>query len=151
MWEKRAFLAGDGGRGRGEDIWSLIWMLFFISRQSIDFEELQFRAISSHSLIQPNDCLYYTNKMLFRTLLFCAFTSLSLAAAVPPSTDDTDLRAKAEALCDNLCNKSGMSLKPLPSSHFNGRLMNAFHRRQQEQMRPLHDEQTRQFLHMSGF
>ncbi|RDI85020.1 hypothetical protein Vi05172_g5008 [Venturia inaequalis] len=43
--------------------------------------------------------------MLFRSLLLFAFTSLSIAVAVPNTNDDA-LRRAAAAACDNLCNRS---------------------------------------------
>lgn len=48
-----------------------------------------------------------TSTMLFRSLLLFAFTSLSVAVAVPPNMSDDSMRRAAAAACDNLCNRSG--------------------------------------------
>lgn len=53
-----------------------------------------------------------TSTMLFRSLLLFAFTSLSVAVAVPPNMSDDSMRRAAAAACDNLCNRSGKMTQP---------------------------------------
>lgn len=66
---------------------------------NIQLESFYFTSLPVLTLIH--------SKMLFRTLLFFIFTSLSIAVAVPPTASNEQLRAQAAAMCDNLCNRSG--------------------------------------------
>ncbi|TLD35678.1 hypothetical protein E2P81_ATG01981 [Venturia nashicola] len=44
--------------------------------------------------------------MLFKSLLLFAFTSLSIAVAIPPAVNEESMRKEAAAACDNLCNQT---------------------------------------------
>jgi hypothetical protein len=85
---------------------------------SLEYRDSKILSVSNYQL-RSSSYLYIeyptskpppitNNRMLFKTLLLCVFTTLSLAAAVPPST----AALEAAALCDNLCDMSGKSPPP---------------------------------------